>query len=47
MGIDGIIAGQGNGPEAPDPIHTGVLIAGANPLAVDAAAAKMMGFDCR
>ncbi len=43
--VDGIIAGEGNGPEAPTPKHTGVLIAGSNPVAVDAVCAKLMGFD--
>ena len=43
--MDGIIAGEGNGPEAPDPYPAGVLIAGTNPVAVDAVCAKIMGFD--
>ncbi len=43
--VDGIIAGEGSGPEAPDPKHTGLLIIGTNPVAVDAACAKIMGFD--
>ena len=43
--VDGIIAGEGNGPEAPDPFPAGVLIAGTNPVAVDAVCAKIMGFD--
>ncbi|GAB4335152.1 MAG: hypothetical protein Kow0037_14630 [Calditrichia bacterium] len=43
--VDGIIAGEGNGPEAPDRFPAGVLIAGTNPLAVDAVCAKLMGFD--
>ena len=43
--VDGIIAGEGNGPEAPQPYPAGVLIAGTNPVAVDALCAKMMGFD--
>jgi len=43
--VDGIVAGEGNGPEAPDPKHTGLLIAGSNPVAVDAVCAKLMGFD--
>jgi len=43
--VDGIIAGEGNGPEAPDPFPAGVLIAGTNPVAVDAVCVKIMGFD--
>jgi uncharacterized protein (DUF362 family) len=43
--VDGIVAGEGNGPEAPDPHPTGVLIAGTNPVAVDAVCSKLMGFD--
>ena len=45
--VDGIIAGEGNGPEAPDPKHCGLLIAGTHPVAVDAVCAKLMGFDWR
>jgi len=43
--VDGVIGGQGTGPEAPDRIHSGVLIMGTNPVAVDACCAKAMGFD--
>jgi len=43
--VDGIIAGEGNGPEAPDPRECGVLIVGTNPVAVDATCARIMGFD--
>lgn len=45
--VDGIIAGEGDGPEAPSPIETGVLFGGRHPLAVDCAAAWLMGFDYR
>ena len=45
--VDGIIAGEGNGPEAPDPKSVGLLVAGTNPVAVDATCAKLMGFDWR
>ena len=45
--VDGIIAGEGNGPEAPTPKQCGVLVAGANPAAVDAVCAHLMGFDWR
>jgi hypothetical protein len=45
--VDGIIGGEGNGPLEPDPVPAGVLLAGLNPLAVDTAAAHLMGFDFR
>jgi uncharacterized protein (DUF362 family) len=44
--VDGIIAGEGEGPLAPDAKPCGVLIGGCNPVAVDAACAWLMGFDC-
>ena len=43
--VDGVIAGDGNGPEAPDPKACGLLIAGTNPVGVDAACARLMGLD--
>jgi hypothetical protein len=43
--VDGIIGGEGNGPMAPDAVHSGVIIAGTHPAAVDLAAAQVMGFD--
>jgi uncharacterized protein (DUF362 family) len=43
--VDGIIGGEGNGPMAPDAKPAGVIIAGTHPLAVDCAAATVMGFD--
>jgi uncharacterized protein (DUF362 family) len=43
--VDGIIGGDGNGPVSPDPVYSGVLIAGANPVAVDTVAVTLMGFD--
>lgn len=43
--VDGIISGEGDGPEVTDQKSTGILIAGNNPLAVDAVCAKIMGFD--
>ncbi|MEZ5300554.1 MAG: DUF362 domain-containing protein [Verrucomicrobiales bacterium] len=42
--VDGIIGGEGNGPMAPDPKPCGVILAGQNPVAVDCAAAAIMGF---
>jgi Domain of unknown function (DUF362) len=43
--IDGIIAGDGNGPMEADAKSCGVLIAGTNPVAVDFVGTKLMGFD--
>ena len=43
--IDGIIGGEGNGPLAPDPVASGVLLAGGSTVSIDAVAATLMGFD--
>jgi len=43
--VDAIISGEGNGPEAPDPKHTGLLVMGTDPVSVDGVCAKIMGFD--
>jgi uncharacterized protein (DUF362 family) len=43
--VDGIIGGEGNGPMSPDPRPCGVILAGTHPVAVDCAAATLMGFD--
>ena len=43
--VDGVIAGDGNGPTAPDRYEAGCLVAGFNPVAVDCVAARLMGFD--
>jgi len=43
--VDGIVGGEGNGPLDPTPKASGVMIAGANPVAVDLTCAKLMGFD--
>lgn len=45
--IDGIVAGEGMGPIYADARPCGVIIAGSNPVAVDVAAAEVMGFDHR
>lgn len=45
--VDGIVAGEGNGPLDPTPRPTGWILAGMNPVAVDLAAARLMGFDRR
>jgi uncharacterized protein (DUF362 family) len=43
--LDGIIGGEKSGPSSPDPVASGVLMAGFNPVACDAVAASLMGFD--
>jgi hypothetical protein len=43
--IDGIVAGEGEGPLVPTARECGVLIAGFNPLPVDLVATRLMGFD--
>jgi uncharacterized protein (DUF362 family) len=43
--VDGIVAGQGNGPMNPDPVPCGLILFGTNAPSVDAAAAVLMGFD--
>jgi hypothetical protein len=43
--VDGIISGEGEGPLAPTPRRTGVIIVGTSPARVDAVMATVMGFD--
>lgn len=43
--VDGVVGGDVEGPASPDRYEAGVLIAGVNPVAVDCAAARLMGFD--
>lgn len=43
--VDGIIAGEKQGPLSPTPKPIGILIAGENPAYIDAVAAKMMGYN--
>lgn len=45
--VDGVLAGDGDGPLAPAPHPAGVLMAGSDPVAVDMAAARLMGFRYR
>lgn len=45
--VDAIIAGEGNGPMAPDAKPCGAIVAGTNPLAVDSVCCALMGFDWR
>ncbi len=43
--LDGVVAGEGAGPLAPGDKHLGVVIASTDPLGVDLAAVRVMGFD--
>ncbi len=43
--VDGMVAGEGNGPLQPLPIRAGVFIAGRDPFLADTAMAAVMGFD--
>jgi len=43
--LDGIIAGEGEGPLTPVDRPLGVVLASADPVAVDLAAVRLMGFD--
>jgi uncharacterized protein (DUF362 family) len=43
--VDAILAGEGDGPLAPDPVSMGYVLCGTNPVAIDAACAAFMGFD--
>jgi uncharacterized protein (DUF362 family) len=43
--VDGIIGGEGEGPLSPNPVRSGLIIVGTNPVPVDCCCAKLMGFD--
>jgi uncharacterized protein (DUF362 family) len=43
--VDGIVAGEGDGPLRPTALKAGVLMIGESPIAVDMACANIMGFD--
>jgi len=43
--VDGITAGEGEGPVYATPAHMGAIIAGTNPVAVDVVATELAGFD--
>jgi uncharacterized protein (DUF362 family) len=45
--IDGVLAGEGEGPLAPTDVPLGAVIAGTDPVAVDLVAVRLMGFDER
>jgi len=43
--MDGTIAGNGPGPRTMTPVNKGVILAASDQVAIDAVAAKLMGFD--
>jgi hypothetical protein len=43
--VDAVISGEGNGPDAPDKVSTGLILIGTDPVTVDAVCARLMGFD--
>lgn len=43
--IDGVVAGEGEGPLAPDDRPLGVILTSLDPVALDLAAIRLMGFD--
>ena len=43
--VDGVVAGEGDGPLKPSPKHAGVILGGWNPLSVDLCGAKLIGLD--
>jgi uncharacterized protein (DUF362 family) len=43
--IDGIVAGEGEGPLAPVDVPLGVILASTDPVALDLACVRLMGFD--
>ncbi|MEK7762560.1 MAG: DUF362 domain-containing protein [Nitrospirota bacterium] len=45
--VDGLIGMQGMGPMQGDPVNSGIVIGGTDPVAVDTVAARLMGFDWR
>lgn len=45
--LDGLIAGEGNGPLQPLPVHTKLLAFGEDPFRLDMAMSRLMGFDRR
>ncbi|HEY3272410.1 MAG TPA: DUF362 domain-containing protein [Methanocella sp.] len=45
--VDGIVAGEKEGPMTPDSRQCGVLVAGSNPVEVDIVCSSIMGFDYR
>jgi len=45
--VDGLIGMEGMGPMQGDPVQPGIIIAGADPVAIDMVCARIMGFNWR
>jgi uncharacterized protein (DUF362 family) len=45
--LDGVVAGEADGPLAPRDVPAGVVLAATDPVALDLAALRLMGFDWR
>jgi uncharacterized protein (DUF362 family) len=45
--VDGVVAGEQEGPLIPTPKHAGLLLAGYNPVEIDLVCSRIMGFDYR
>jgi hypothetical protein len=45
--LDGIVAGEGEGPLAPRDVPLGIVLASLDPVALDLVAVRLMGFDAR
>jgi hypothetical protein len=45
--IDGVVAGEGEGPLAPRDVPLGAIVASTDPVAADLVAVRLMGFDER
>ena len=45
--VDAMVAGQGNGPLAPEPLALGLLVGGDSAAAVDWVGARLLGYDPR
>lgn len=43
--VDAVVAGQGDGPLAPQPLEIGILLAGENAAAVDWVGAQLLGYE--
>ncbi|MFQ5701222.1 MAG: DUF362 domain-containing protein [Acidobacteriota bacterium] len=43
--VDAVIAGEGDGPMRPTPKAAALIVAGANPAAIDIVCSRLMGFD--
>jgi hypothetical protein len=43
--VDAIVAGEGDGPLSPTPVHSGFMTAGCSPVSVEWVNARLMGFD--